>query len=197
MMELELTTPVAPEAVPEQLNALAPAGLIITHVEAWQPDVRQGSGSSHAVSVPRSERAPAASGASHRAAGTTPRHCRSARAGRPEPIDLKADLMSVTLEDGAVCFTLRATDRASARPRDVLQALGLADLEQQGHFLTRCSSRIRCATSRKPQVKQPSCAGHQLGTWPDDSTGRAMRWPPVNQASARSAPTKTRQKQTL
>ena len=48
-----------------------------------------------------------------------------------------ADLMSVQLRDAMVCFRLRATDQASARPRDVLQALGLTDLEQQGHFLTR------------------------------------------------------------
>ena len=59
------------------------------------------------------------------------------RDGRQQPVDILADLMSVELCDGSVRFCLRATDQASARPRDVLQELGLTDLEQQGHFLTR------------------------------------------------------------
>ena len=145
VMELELTTPVSPEAVPEQLNALAPPGLTITHVEA----VSQTCGKArvramrYQFPIPNERRQQVEETIElWHDSSTLP----IARAGRPEPIDLKADLMSVTLEDGAVCFTLRATDRASARPRDVLQALGLADLEQHGHFLTRCAVELAAPT---------------------------------------------------
>ncbi len=59
------------------------------------------------------------------------------RDDRPEPVDMRADLESLEWCDGVVRFRIRASQQASLRPRDVLQALGLAELEQQGVFLTR------------------------------------------------------------
>ena len=59
------------------------------------------------------------------------------RDDRSEPVDMRADLESLEWCDDVVRFRIRATQQASLRPRDVLQALGLADLEQQGYFLTR------------------------------------------------------------
>ena len=59
------------------------------------------------------------------------------RDDRSEPVNMRADLESVEWCDDAVRFRILAAQQASLRPRDVLQALGLADLEQQGYFLTR------------------------------------------------------------
>jgi hypothetical protein len=64
------------------------------------------------------------------------------REGRPDPADMRADLESLELHEGVVRFRIRATHQASLRPRDVLQALGLAPLEQQGDFLIRCEVEL-------------------------------------------------------
>lgn len=59
------------------------------------------------------------------------------RNGHDQEIDLRSGLEDLRLGDGVVCFTLRNTRTASIRPREVLAALGLADLEDDGFFLTR------------------------------------------------------------
>ncbi len=153
VMELELVTLVDPAVLPRQLNALAPAGLIITRAEA----VGQAAGKArvramrYQFPVPDERRAQVERAVAQLQACST---LLMERANRQQPIDIKADLVSVALGDGAlgdgdgalgdgtVCFCLRATDRASARPREVLQALGLADLEQQGYYLTRSAVEL-------------------------------------------------------
>jgi hypothetical protein len=59
------------------------------------------------------------------------------RPGRAEPVDLRASVDSVELDEQAVRFRLRATRTAGAQPREILQVLGLSDLENAGQFLTR------------------------------------------------------------
>ena len=44
--------------------------------------------------------------------------------------------------DGQLRLTLRASRAASARPREVLEALGLADLESSGRYLTRTAVQL-------------------------------------------------------
>jgi hypothetical protein len=46
-------------------------------------------------------------------------------------------LEHLALEHGQLVMTFRAGREAAARPRDVLQSLGLGDLETSGLFLTR------------------------------------------------------------
>ncbi|MFT7639283.1 MAG: radical SAM-linked protein [Pirellulaceae bacterium] len=59
------------------------------------------------------------------------------REGKNKPVDLRAGLDGVELDDDRVRFRLWATREASVRPREVLEVLGLASLEKDGHYLTR------------------------------------------------------------
>ncbi len=59
-------------------------------------------------------------------------NCPLERPGRAEPVDLRATLEELTIEQGVLRMTLRAIHEAQARPRDILSVLGLADLESPG-----------------------------------------------------------------
>jgi hypothetical protein len=59
------------------------------------------------------------------------------RDDRSAPVNMRADLESLEWRDETVQFRIRASHQASLRPRDVLEALGVADLEHHGCFLTR------------------------------------------------------------
>ena len=63
--------------------------------------------------------------------------CFVQRAKGDRQIDLKADLESLALDDDGLCIRLRVGQGAGPHPRDVLAALGLADLEEDGCWLTR------------------------------------------------------------
>jgi radical SAM-linked protein len=60
------------------------------------------------------------------------------REGRKTPLDLRPLIGDLTLAvDGDLQMRLIVDREGSARPREVLEALGVADLEYEGYFLTR------------------------------------------------------------
>jgi radical SAM-linked protein len=141
VLELDLSEEVAPGTLRERLNASAPPGLMITSIEEVGPGQRkaQVKGMWYQFPVPRDRQSEVAEAIEHVMAAL---HWPLQRRDRPEPIDLKATLSALELRDQTVCFHLRASRQASASPRDVLQALGLAELEQQGCFLTRSTVEL-------------------------------------------------------
>jgi hypothetical protein len=48
------------------------------------------------------------------------------------PVDLRATLVELSIDGGMLRMALAATHEAQARPRDILQVLELADLEEHG-----------------------------------------------------------------
>jgi radical SAM-linked protein len=54
-----------------------------------------------------------------------------------KPIELGDYVEGVELDGGALRIRIRVTAQGTARPREVLAALGLDDVEQQGFYLTR------------------------------------------------------------
>lgn len=58
------------------------------------------------------------------------------------PIDLRPYLEELTLDEGTLRIQLRVTQQGTGRPREVLVALGLEDLEQQGYHLTRTNVEL-------------------------------------------------------
>ena len=66
------------------------------------------------------------------------------RARGRAPIDLRPLVSELALREGVLGMRLRVDSRGSVGPRDVLAALGLADLEQQGVHLRRTAVEI-CA----------------------------------------------------
>jgi radical SAM-linked protein len=57
-------------------------------------------------------------------------------------IDLNAGTDHLAMHDGNLRFRLFADRSGSVRPREVLQALGVADLEHEGYYLTRTDVEI-------------------------------------------------------
>ncbi len=115
VMEMELVTPLDPEKLRQRLNALAPAGLTITQAEALSFPARKARvwAMRYQFPVPHERRQQVEQALEQLRASST---LLMERADRQQPIDIKANLVSVALGDDAVCFCLRATDRASARP---------------------------------------------------------------------------------
>ena len=64
------------------------------------------------------------------------------REGRSAPLDLRALLGHLQLHGGVLRFRLRADGPAGVRPRELLAALGVADLEHTGAYLTRTSVEL-------------------------------------------------------
>jgi len=59
------------------------------------------------------------------------------REGRKNPLDLRPLVAELNLTDGRLCMRLRVDREGSARPREVLRALEIEDLEYEGFFLIR------------------------------------------------------------
>lgn len=59
------------------------------------------------------------------------------RSGRAEPLDIRPFIERLELTDDSVLMQLRAARQASARPREVLEAIGLAEAQTSGSYLTR------------------------------------------------------------
>lgn len=69
------------------------------------------------------------------------------RDGRPVPINLRDTLLSAQVVEDRLQFTLHAIREAQARPREILEALGLGDLESQGLWLTRTAVHLTQTSS--------------------------------------------------
>jgi radical SAM-linked protein len=136
VMELELVGPVDPRDIEARLNAQAPPGLVISQVQALDRGQAKARVRAMTYQLPVSQqrRQQVEQAIEQLLAGSS---LWVRRDDRPEPVDMRADLESLEWCDGVVRFRIRASQQASLRPRDVLQALGLAELEQQGVFLTR------------------------------------------------------------
>jgi radical SAM-linked protein len=141
VLELDLVEPVEPEQLQLQLNELAPPGLVVVAVASRGEGQRKARLEAmwYEFPVPQQRRQQVRDAiATMTAASSMP----ITRADRSQPVDILANLTSIELRDDGVRFCLRASRQASAHPRDVLRALGLADLEQQGLFLTRSGVEV-------------------------------------------------------
>ncbi len=141
VVELELAAPVAPREALARLNAAAPPGLTLFAVQplaagAGKARVRA---MTYQFPVPPDLRTQVQQAIAQLLARPT---LPVQRAGRPEPINMRADLEALEWCADGVRFRIRAAQHASLRPRDLLQALGLAELEQQGYFLTRSAVEL-------------------------------------------------------
>ena len=141
VMEMELVEPIDPRAIHDALAQQAPEGLTICQVESV--DAARGKcrvrSMTYEFPVPHERRLATEQAIARLRASENYWIQRDTRSAR---LDLLADLESLDLVDSGVRFRLRAVQQASARPRDVLQAVGLADLEQQGSFLTRSEVEV-------------------------------------------------------
>jgi radical SAM-linked protein len=74
------------------------------------------------------------------------------RDGKPMATKLGVGSLDLSLENTRLRLTLFASPSATIRPSDVLEALGLADIQQQGAVLQR--TRIQLATDRSVTISE-------------------------------------------
>ena len=66
-----------------------------------------------------------------------------ARGPEAKRVDLRPHIVSLELLDARLRVRLRVGNEGSVRPRELLEVLGLADLEDQGYYWTRTSLELR------------------------------------------------------
>lgn len=139
VVELELAEPLEPAEVLARLSAVAPEGLDFLEAEPGTagraaPRVMT---ARYALEVPEPERAAAATALEALLAGTTWPYTRR-RPDRTVEIDLRPFLLDAALEaDGTLRFDLRVDPGGSARPEEIVDALGLRGLLDRGAVLVR------------------------------------------------------------
>lgn len=135
VMELELAVPVAPADLASTLAQHAPPGLTIRSVDELPAG-------SKAAQVRRTEyQLPLPPSLAAELPGRIAEllgraECVIEREDRG-PVDIRPFLEDLVVEGGLLRITLRVFPERSARPREVLAALGLEGLEAQGLWLTR------------------------------------------------------------
>ena len=140
VMEFELAEHADQDSLARQFAALAPPGLVVSDVQVLKENTPKAkiAGMSYEAPVPPERREAVVQAIESIAAEES---WRIERADRAAPLDLKADLERLELldrpEGPVVQFRLAATGEATVRPREVLAAVGLSDLEHDGACLTR------------------------------------------------------------
>ncbi len=140
VMEFELAEHVDQAALAAQFATLAPPGLVVFDVQVLPENTPKAkiASMSYEAPVPPDQRDAVAQAIEHIRAQD---HWWTERDDGSAPRDLKADLESLELADEPhgplLRFRLTATHSATVRPREVLQAVGLSMLEDEGDGLTR------------------------------------------------------------
>ncbi|MFH1267069.1 MAG: TIGR03936 family radical SAM-associated protein [Planctomycetota bacterium] len=141
VMELELAEHYSEEELLRRLASQALCGLAFESVEILPPGTRKARLKSavYRAAIPAERRAEVAERTTRLLAASS---CPVTRLGKPGQIDVRPFLQELTLRDGLLTMRLSAGRGQSAGPRDVLQALGLPDLEAQGTHLTRSTVEL-------------------------------------------------------
>lgn len=182
VVELDLTEPMAPREVLDRLAAVAPAGLEWLEAEEAPPGR-----SAHAEAVDYLldaipiDRRPAGSAALARflASENWP-HTRH----RPDRADVTFDLRPFVLAaeldatTGTLRFRMKITPAGSARPEELIDALGLRDLLGQGSILIRTEveliSRDRSTESGLPLDRTRTTDAANLSSGQGAKPSRAL-----------------------
>lgn len=141
VMELELNEERPAEQLLSDLRRHAPTGLEIVSVEP----LAEGSPKPQVarvrleMCVPAERQAAARENIARLMAETS--HLVD-RGPEHNAIDLRPYLEELTLDDGTLRMQLRVTRQGTGRPREVLVALELEDLELQGYHLTRTAVEL-------------------------------------------------------
>ena len=136
VMELELAEPSDADDLLRRLAPQAPPGLAWESVQDLPPGTPKARlrSATFETPIPGDRRGEAAQRVAELLASPA---VPILRPGRSKPIDLRRSLQELDLSGGVLQMRLRAGREATPGPRDVLAALGLAELEQRGVWITR------------------------------------------------------------
>jgi radical SAM-linked protein len=140
-LEIELPEVHDPQRLETLLKSQAPPGLVIHGIEPLEAGRKTKLlGMSFSVPIPAERRAAVAKRVEWLLEQSS---YPISRQGRAAPLELRPLLEELGLDDdGDLRFRLRVDAQASARPRDVLEALELADLEASGVVMRRTAVEL-------------------------------------------------------
>ena len=141
VMELELAETLSAEELLARLARQSVPGLQFTSAEVLPPGAAKAqlTHATYQASVPV-ERCPEAADRATRLLESASHPIR--RPKRSTPLDLRRFVEALALHDGVLRMRLRIDPEGCAGPRDVLTALGLADLEAEGVHLARTTVEL-------------------------------------------------------
>jgi radical SAM-linked protein len=141
VMELELSQERTAEEVLAVLTPHLPPGLAINALEVMPPGSRKAQVRfvQFELPLPADRREAAVQRIEQFRAEET--HVVQREEGRG-PVDVRSFVDRLELDDDRLRMRLRVTGEGAARPREVLQALGLDDLEVQGFYLSRTAVEL-------------------------------------------------------
>ena len=143
VVEMELTDPLEPAEVLRRLAAVSPPGLDWIDAEANQPGrPAQATAVGYTLAVSAASRDAASAALAHFLAQERWPYTRR-RQDRTTELDLRPFVLEAALEpDGILRFRLKMTADGSARPEEIVDALGLSALLGQGAILARTSVEL-------------------------------------------------------
>jgi len=141
VMELELAESCAAAEVEGRLARHSLPGLVFSSIQLLPPGARKARIRSfcYEITVPDSRRGETARSVARLLAAPS---LVVPRTGKATMVDLRTSLEELTFQDGLLKMRL-ANREGGAGPRDVLAALGLADLEQRGISLIRSQVELQ------------------------------------------------------
>jgi radical SAM-linked protein len=142
VVEFDLAEEVDIARLTEQLALHAPPGLSFSSVDLVPPGQKKAAVECIEFGLPLPEQrrdAARAKAEEFMATAAWP----ITRAGRRAPLDIRGSVLELTVDEAGLRMRLAVSHEGMPRPREVLQALGLDDLEQQGYYLTRTAVTLR------------------------------------------------------
>jgi radical SAM-linked protein len=141
VMELELSQVRTAEEVLAVLSPHLPPGLVINSVEVMSPGARKAQVRFVQFELPLPIERREEAGRRIEQLWSEASHVIEREEGRG-PVDVRSYVDRLELNDERLLMRLRVTGEGAARPREVLQALGLDDLEFEGFYLSRTAVEL-------------------------------------------------------
>jgi len=141
IVEVELVEEIPVEDAERRLRGEAPDGLTIDRIDRLPPGAPKAHivRATYEVDLPPDRQADVRTAIAELLARG---ECPVDRPDRDGAVEIRADIERLDLVEGRLTMTLAQRREASARPRDILSVLGLADIEAAGAVLTRVGSEF-------------------------------------------------------
>jgi radical SAM-linked protein len=136
VMEVEFDEEIVADQLLGILRGECPPGVEITQVEVLPPGTKKAQVETIEYELPIPDDRHASVNAAIEQLWKQA-ECTVTRPGRKSPVDVRADLAALEITHGNLRIRQRITGTASVRPREILQILGIDDLEESGSWLTR------------------------------------------------------------
>lgn len=151
VMELELSEPMPTDELHQTLKEFAPDGLGMLAVTRCGPQEKKAQvfKNCYEIRVPEAHLSLVAENLRQFLESET--HLIT-RDDKSEPLDARQDIADACLQDDLLRFCIVATRQRSVRPREILELLGLGQLEASGIYLTR--SRVELQSNEVKTRKE-------------------------------------------